>query len=440
MSLDPIDYCDSCFFRGKPNLCETYKGTFSKISSIHFSQQRKLDRILNGFNSRPKLVNRRWTCILGKSNRREFIDSLWGLGITIHTLEDHVKILTKLYKPEVRKQGDLIEIELSPQEEWIKFDPKTHTWNPLEISAKKFLIKIELGTVLKSKDFETEKYFRIIMSDVGPILIPMEKRAAYNIMVTQFEPSTVYWQTGKKNQIGFIKIESLENLPDEIFTTLLRLGTDEKVKGFLNFDEENYELVQSVLTTAKMNLERSSEIIDLGDEKKDDTLVIDLESLEKARLEALIMMINEIGGKIEPVNDCLSITGKIDSIKLGFVDSEKSNQEGKMMFVSLTALKDPPRIIELLTILKKRLGLLSMSIENLVCRNWPILDDSDLQYILHSLIEYSKIDKNLALSVLKDQEKFDKVNDWNNNIKTGKVRSNLDTIVLGKILALRRKN
>ncbi len=33
--------------------------------------------------------------------------------------------------------------------------------------------------------------------------------------------------------------------------------------------------------------------------------------------------------------------------------------------------------------------------------------------------------------------KFDKVNEWNNNIKTGKIRSNLDTITLGKILKSR---
>ena len=84
------------------------------------------------------------------------------------------------------------------------------------------------------------------------------------------------------------------------------------------------------------------------------------------------------------------------------------------------------------------LGLLGMSIENLVCRHWPILKDSDLQYTVQSLIEYWKIDKNLALSVVHDQRKFDKVNEWNNSVKTGKIRSNLDTIVLGKILKSRQ--
>jgi hypothetical protein len=78
-----------------------------------------------------------------------------------------------------------------------------------------------------------------------------------------------------------------------------------------------------------------------------------------------------------------------------------------------------------------------MSIENLVCRHWPILKDSDLQYTVQSLVEYWKIDKNLALSVIHDEKKFNQVNEWNNNIKTGKIRSNLDTVTLGKILQSR---
>lgn len=436
--MDPIDYCDACFFRGTPNLCETYKGTFTKISSIHFSQQNKLDRILNGLDARPKLVNRRWTCILDKSNRQEFLDSLWGLGITVHTLEDHVKILTKLYKPEVRKLGEPTEIELSPQESWQEFDPKSHTWKPLDVSGKKLVAKVKLGTVLKSNDLETERYFRIITSDGKPVLVPMEKRAAFNIMVTQFEPTRAFWQTDKKNQTGFIKLEYLENLPDEIFTTLLRFKAGEKITGFLSFDEENFESIRSVLATSKIDLERSSEIIDLGDEKKTESLAISLENLEKERIDGFIVMISELGGKIEPEDNHLNITGKVDSVKLGFIQSEKSSQEGKLISVSISALEDPHRITELLVMLRKRLGLLPMSIENLVCRHWPILKDSDMQYIIHSLIEYWKIDKNLALSVIHDQKKFDRVNDWNNNIKSGKIRSNLDTVVLGKILKSRQ--
>ena len=436
--MDPIEYCDVCFFRGTPDLCETYKGIFTKVNSIHFSQQTKLDRILNGLNVRPKLVNRRWTCILDRSNRKNFLDSLWGVGITVHTLEDHVKILVKLYRHEVRKLGELAEIELTPHVSWKEFDPQTRTWKALDMSGKNFVVKIKLGTVLKSTDLETEKYFRTITSDGKPTLVPMEKRAAYNIIVTQFEPTKAYWQTDKKNRTGFIKNNHLENIPNEIFTALLRLESDEKVTGFLSFDEEDYEIVKAILASAKIDLEKSSKTVDLFDyENTNKTSPIPLDNVEKERIDAFIAMISELGGKIESDKDRLNIIGKLDSIQLGFIQSEKSNQEGKMISVSLSALEDPQRITELLAMIRKRLGLLTMSIENLVCRHWPILNDSDLQYTIQSLIEYWKIDKNLALSVIHDQKKFDKVNEWNNSIKTGKIRSNLDTITLGRILKSR---
>jgi hypothetical protein len=425
-----------CFFKGTPHLCETYKGAFTKISSIHFSQQNKLDRILNGLNTRPKLVNRRWTCILDKQNRKYFLDSLWGIGVSVHTLEDHVKVLTKLYKHETRQLGELVEIILSPHESWEEFEPTKRVWKVLHVSGKKSVAKVNLGVILKSSGIESEKYYRVISSDGKPTLVPMEKRAAYNIMMTQFEPVKAYWQTDKKNQTGFIKTKYLENLPDEIFTTLLRFQSDEKIKDLLSFDEEDFELIMSVLTSAKIVLERSTEKIDVID-KKTESSTMPFEQIEKERVDAFIAMMNEIGGKIDRDKEQLMITGKVDSIKLSFIQTEKSTQEGKTIFVSLSALEDPHRITELITMLRKRLGLLPMSIENLVCRHWPILKDSDLQYTIQSLIEYWKIDKNLALSVIHDQKKFDKVNEWNNGIKTGKIRSNLDTVTLGKILKSR---
>ena len=435
--MDPLVYCDACFFKGMPNLCETYKGTFTKIASVHFSQQNKIDRILNRLSTRPKLLNRRWTCILDKIHRKDFLDSLWGVGITVHTLEDHVKVLEKLYKPEVRKLGELSEIEIDPHESWKKFDPQKRIWQPVDVSGKKPVIKVKLGTVLKSTDLETEKYFRSITSDGKITLVPMEKRAAYNIIVTQLDTTKALWQTDKKGQIGFVKTSYLENLPEEIFSTLLRFQSDSKIINYMSFDAEDYELIRSLLESVKIELPRSSETIDLEDEKKTDTFTISFDKIEKERLEAIAAMIIELGGKIEQEDEHLNVTGKVDSVKISFIQSEKSNQESKTIFVPLSALEDPHRITDLLAMLRKRLGLLSMSIENLVCRHWPILKDSDLQYTVQSLIEYWKIDKNLALSVIHDRMKFDKVNEWNNEIKTGNIRSNLDTITLGKILKSR---
>ena len=420
-----------------PNLCETYKGTFTKITSVHFSQQNKIDRILNRLNTRPKLLNRRWTCILDKSNRKDFLDSLWGIGVTVHTLEDHVKVLVKLYKPDVRRLGELSEIEVNPHESWKEFDPQKRIWQLVDVSGKKSVIKVKLGTVLKSTDLETEKYFRTITSDGKTTLVPMEKRAAYNIIVTQLEPTNALWQTDKKNHIGFVKTNYLENLPEEIFSTLLRFQSDRKIINHISFDAEDYELIRSVLESVKIELQRSSETIDLGDEKKTETLTISFDKIEKERFDTFAAMIIELGGKIEQEDEHLNIMGKVDSVKLSFIQSEKSNQEGKTIFVPLSALEDPHRITELLMMLRKRLGLLPLSVENLVCRHWPILKDSDLQYTVQSLIEYWKIDKKLALSVIHHKMKFDKVNEWNNDIKTGKIRSNLDTVTLGKILKSR---
>ena len=110
--MDPLEFCDLCFHRGKTNLCETYKNTFTKISPLHFTQQTRLDKILNRLEIRPRLIDRRWTCVVDSSKRKEFLDSLYGISVTMHTLDDHVKILTKLYKPESRRLGALEEFEL----------------------------------------------------------------------------------------------------------------------------------------------------------------------------------------------------------------------------------------------------------------------------------------------------------------------------------------
>ena len=74
VNLEPLEFCDLCFQRGKTNLCETYKNTFTKISPLHFTQQTRLDKILNRLEIRPRLIDRRWTCVIDSSKRKEFLD------------------------------------------------------------------------------------------------------------------------------------------------------------------------------------------------------------------------------------------------------------------------------------------------------------------------------------------------------------------------------
>jgi len=119
-----MEFCEACFQRQKTVLCETYKDTFAKITSIHFSQQAKLDRLLNRLGLLPRMVERRWTCSVGPETRKEFLDSLWGIGITVHTLEDHLKILSRLYRPDVRPLGEKLAVDLPAQGLWEEFDPK----------------------------------------------------------------------------------------------------------------------------------------------------------------------------------------------------------------------------------------------------------------------------------------------------------------------------
>lgn len=439
--MDPIEYCNVCFFKGMPNLCETYKGTFTKISPIHFSQQTKLDRMLNGMNVRPKLVERRWTCILDRGQRNDFLGSLWGIGVTVHTLEDHVKVLTNLYRPETQKLGKSVDVEFPLYESWKVFNPKKRDWIDLELSKKqdKFVAKVSLGSILMRIDSDGVHYFRTISSGDKPTIIPIEKRAALNMIVTQLEPTTIHWHTDNKNQVGFIKSQNLENLPEEIVSTIKRFKSTEKtIDGFFNFDANDFDVIRTILASAKIDLIKSSETILIDEHKSESETQVLLADIEKERILALTSMLSELGAKIEQDQNQLTVTGKLDSVKLCFIFGDKSTQEGKLISVSISALEEPHRIIELLAMLKKRLGLLGMSLETLVCRHWPIITDSDLQYTVQSVIEYSKIDKNLALSIVSDQKKFDKVNEWNSKIKEGKIRSSFDTITLGRILKLRK--
>ena len=149
--MEPLEFCDICFQKGKPNLCETYKNTFTKIVSLQFSQKTRLDKILNRLEIRPRSVEKRWTLVVGSDKRKEFLDSLWGIGVTVHTLEDHVKVITRLYKPEIRKLGEKEQVELPTKESWEVFDPKSRDWIQLSVDTKKekFYAPVNLGNVLK---------------------------------------------------------------------------------------------------------------------------------------------------------------------------------------------------------------------------------------------------------------------------------------------------
>ncbi|MGB9125471.1 MAG: hypothetical protein WA833_07435 [Nitrosotalea sp.] len=434
--MEPLEFCDVCFQKGRPNLCETYKNEFTKITSLQFSQKSRLDKVLNRLEIRPRSVEKRWTLVMDSEKRKEFLDSLWGMAITVHTLEDHVKTITRLYKPEIRKLGEEKQVELPSPESWEEFDPKSRDWIQLKVETKKekFYAKVNLGNVLKCSSFEGTTYFRTYLNDNTPMLAPMEKRAVYNIVSTIAEPISSIWKSDAEGKRGFVEQSQLPNVPDEIFNVLRRLATvDKRIPDTLIFENDDFELVKTVLGCIKIDLVKSSEIITVLSDKKSD-IPISLEVIQKDRLQVLLDIVKEMGAKIEAGKDELTISGTRGLVKMIFVDNDKSAQDGSMVRISVSALEDPPRFIEILFMIKKRLGLLDLPLENVLSQHWPIISDNDLQYVIQTAISWWPNNPVLATKIIGDGDKFTKVKEWNNKIKQGKIRSTLDTITLGKII------
>ena len=440
--LEPLEFCDVCFQRGKPNLCETYRNTFTKTASLQFSQKTRLDKILNRLEIRPRSVEKKWTLVVDSQKRNEFLDSLWGANITVHTLEDHVKVITRLYKPEIRKLGDREEIELPSKESWEEFDSKSRDWIPLEVATKKdkFYANVNLGNVLKCSSFEGTTYFRTYLNGATPMLASMEKRAVYNIVSTLAEPISSIWKSDAGESRGFVGFDQLPNIPDEIFNVIRRLATiDKRIPDTLIFENNDYELVKTVLSCIKIDLVKSSDIMTTVLDKKSDVPVL-LDDIQKERLDVMLDILKEMGGKIDLEKEGLSISGTRGLIKIVFVDSDKSTQDGNLVKIAMSALEDPPRFAEILFMIKKRLGLLDLPLENMLSQHWPIISDSDLQYVIQTAISWWSHNPVLASKILGDGKKFSKVKEWNNKIKEGKIRSSLDTVTLGKIIKQKESN
>jgi len=440
--LEPLEFCDICFQKGRPNLCETYKNTFTKVNPLQFSQKSRLDRLLNRLEIRPRSVAKRWTLVVDSSKRKEFLDSLWGVNTTVHTLEDHVKTITRLYKPEVRKLGEEKQVELPSPESWEQFDPKLRDWVPIKVETKneKFYAMVNLGNVLKCSSFEGTTFFRIYLNEDKPMLAPMEKRAVYNIVSTIAEPITAVWKSDSEGHYGFIEYKQLPNIPDEIFNILRRLATlDKRVSDTLIFENDDYELVKTVLGCIKIDLTKSSETVTTLSEKNSD-IPLPITEIPEKRLQVMLDIIKEMGGKIENEKDSLTISGTRGMVKISFVDNDKSTQDGNMVRISISALEEPTRFIEILFMIKKRLGLLDLPLENVLSQHWPIMSDNDLQYVIQTAISWWSSNPVLATKIIGTDEKFDKVKEWNTKIKEGKIRSTLDTITLGKIIKQKELN
>ncbi len=368
--------------------------------------------------------------------RKEFLDSLWGIGVSVHTLDDHLKVLTRLYKPEIRKLGEPEPVNLPNHDSWEEFDPKTRSWNQVNVSDKnkKFTAKVRLGNILKCSGMEGTSYYRTNKNGDSVTLVPMEKRAACNIMCTISEPTVVHWKSDTLGKRVFIDMEELNNIPDEIFSFLQRLGKkDKRVANSLVFENEDLDLVRDALSCIKINLEKSSDIVNVESSDKSNASIT-INNIANERLQVMLDIVKEMGGMISSQEDHLVISGKRGSVKVTFIDDDKSMQDGNVMQISISALEDSSRLSEVLSMIRKRLGLLDISLDISLAQHWPILNDADLQYVVQSAISWYSSNPILAGKIISENKKLDKIKAWYTKIKEGKIRSTLDTITLGKII------
>jgi hypothetical protein len=368
--------------------------------------------------------------------RKEFLDSLWGIGITVHTLDDHLKVLARLYKPEIRHLAEPESIELPSMDLWEEFDTKTRAWNQVKVVGKnkKFYAKIKLGNILKQSSIDDTSYYRTNRSGDSTDLIPMEKRAARNIMYTLAEPTIIHWRTDTLGKHVFIDQKELDDIPDEIFSFLQRLGKkDKRVANSIVFETQDLDLVRDALSCIKINLEKFSEAVNIESSSKSDMPII-INGIASERLQVMLGIVKEMGGIISPQEDHLTVSGKRGSVKVIFTNDDKSMQDGNVMHISISALEDPSRLIEVLSMIRKKLGLLEVYLESSLAQHWTILNDLDLQYVIQSAISWYSSNPILAGKIISENKKLDKIKAWYTKIKEGKIRSSLDTITLGKII------
>ncbi|NHH97422.1 hypothetical protein DYY66_1898 [Candidatus Nitrosotalea sp. FS] len=127
--------------------------------------------------------------------------------------------------------------------------------------------------------------------------------------------------------------------------------TDKRMPETMIFENDDFELVKTVLGCIKIDLTKSSDTITSLLDKKSDTPIL-IETMQKERLQVMLDILKEMGGKIETEKDGLTISGTRGLVKITFVDNDKSTQDGTMVKISISALEDPSRFAEILFMIK----------------------------------------------------------------------------------------
>lgn len=435
--------CEDCFLYHKPELCELFRNHFVQVSDIYPLKKSIMERILSRSNIQFGLIDRDWGFVVDITQRGSIVQQLRDVGITIHTLENHVEILKSRYNKTIRKMGEPVYVSLPLLGSWFQFDPQKRIWTSLYTFKTAF--KNEIGanalnrSVLKCRNNQGDSYFMVITSnDNKPNVIRVRKKAAYDIIGTMFEPSQAFWIPSKNLSVAIIQRIYLKNIPDLIFNTLVRFKpVKDHIDGAFVFEIGDFELIKEILSWIKTELVESSEIVKMpGDiDKLRGTPIISLENLNRddvfnIRLHSLLLMLEEIGGSINELSDHIVISGVKCTVNLYFIERERSFTDGGIVYVALKVLSDPSKILELLKMLKNKTGLYGLNIEKILVQAWPLLVLSDLEFVTDSIVKYYESEREFVPSIINTQKRYESLQRWLNEAKTGSIKTDLKKIII----------
>ncbi len=389
-----------------------------------------IERILLRSDVQFGAIGRFWGFAVVSAQRKSIVRELRDIGVTIHTLEDHVVILKSRYGQSIRTVGHPVFINLPFYGSWFQFDPEKRVWAHLYTYKREGGIgaNTKNRSVLKCSNKRGDSYFVVFTSrDNKPSVMRVRKVAAYDIIGRMFESSQAYWIPFKDKGVAIIQRTYLKNIPDLIFNTLVRFKPDEgHIKDTLAFEIDDFELVKEVLSWIRTELVESSEVVKLpGDKDKlHGTPVVTIGELKKddvfnSRLHSLLLMLKEMGGHTNEQQDHVVISGSKGSAKLYFVERKRSHTEGGTIYVALDVLSDPSKLSELLQMLQHKTGLNSSDMEKVVIQYWPLITPSDLEFLMDCVIKYYNSERAFVPSIINTTERTESLRRWLNEVKTG---------------------
>jgi hypothetical protein len=439
--LDPLASCEDCFSRGKPDLCEIFRNAFVQIKEIHPLKRQLLERVLARNSVPTGPVGSFWGFSVLSTQRKAVIQQVKDIGITVHTLEDHVEMLSSRYGPGIRKLGPPVFVNLPMAGRWLEFNPKKREWKRLYTYKKGpiFGATTRAGSVMKCSGKHMDAYFVVFTSGQNlPQLQRVRKVAAWDIIGRMFEPSQAFWVAYEEKGIAVIQMTYLKNIPDTVFNTLVRFKPEEgHIKDVMVFELADFDYVARVLSWIKTELVKSTELLKLpGDtDKVHGTPVVSVGHLKSDEqsghhLSALLEMLRDLGAEVQEYDEHILVSAGKGSVKLSFVERERSHTAGTDVYVALQVLTDPPKVLELLTMLQYKLGMRAADKEKVLFTNWPLHLPSDLSFIVASIVRCWEEDRDFVPSIVAGSGRAEVLKRWLHAVSEGTVRADPQSVYI----------